>query len=97
MEGHEELRRHRRRGRRIPVQYGPLDRGKIPDAGGCLGSDPEAGWSADVLAAESRIEAGPTAPPQGLFLIRVCYAVAPNYKMITYYINKRSIYFKKFN
>ena len=32
------------------------------------GKRPE-GWVADVLAAESRVEAGPTAPPQGLFLI----------------------------
>jgi tRNA pseudouridine38-40 synthase len=31
------------------------------------------GWVADVLAAESRVEAGPTAPPQGLTLMRVCY------------------------
>ena len=37
------------------------------------GKRPE-GWVADVLAAESRVEAGPTAPPQGLFLIRVRYA-----------------------
>jgi tRNA pseudouridine38-40 synthase len=30
-------------------------------------------WVADVLAAESRPEAGPTAPPRGLFLVRVQY------------------------
>jgi tRNA pseudouridine38-40 synthase len=30
-------------------------------------------WVADVLRAENRIEAGPTAPPQGLFLMRVRY------------------------
>jgi tRNA pseudouridine38-40 synthase len=33
--------------------------------------DPE--WVAEVLAAESRVEAGPTAPPQGLFLVVVHY------------------------
>jgi tRNA pseudouridine38-40 synthase len=32
-------------------------------------------WVSEVLAAESRVEAGPTAPPQGLFLVRVCYAL----------------------
>jgi tRNA pseudouridine38-40 synthase len=31
------------------------------------------GWVADVLRAEDRSEAGPTAPPQGLFLVRVNY------------------------
>src|SRR5262249_44349903 len=30
-------------------------------------------WVADVLAAENRVEAGPTAPARGLFLVRVCY------------------------
>ena len=36
------------------------------------GKRPEA-WVAEVLAAESRVEAGPTAPPQGLFLVKVDY------------------------
>jgi tRNA pseudouridine38-40 synthase len=30
-------------------------------------------WVAEVLAAENRTEAGPTAPPQGLFLVKVQY------------------------
>jgi tRNA pseudouridine38-40 synthase len=30
-------------------------------------------FAADALAAESRAEAGPTAPPQGLFLLYVRY------------------------
>jgi tRNA pseudouridine38-40 synthase len=36
------------------------------------GKRPE-GWVGDVLRAENRVEAGPTAPPQGLFLVRVDY------------------------
>ena len=39
---------------------------------GCGKRPPE--WVAEVLAAESRIEAGPTAPPQGLFLVAARYA-----------------------
>jgi tRNA pseudouridine38-40 synthase len=38
---------------------------------GCGKRSPE--WVAEVLKAESRTEAGPTAPPQGLFLIAVRY------------------------
>ncbi len=30
-------------------------------------------WVSEVLAAENRIAAGPTAPPQGLFLVRALY------------------------
>ncbi len=37
-----------------------------------LGRRPE-DWVADVLSAEDRAAAGPTAPPQGLFLVRVHY------------------------
>jgi tRNA pseudouridine38-40 synthase len=37
------------------------------------GRKPES-WVADALAAEDRAEAGPTAPPQGLFLVRVRYS-----------------------
>jgi tRNA pseudouridine38-40 synthase len=36
------------------------------------GKRPES-WVEHVLKAESRIEAGPTAPPQGLFLVKVRY------------------------
>ncbi|APW63191.1 tRNA pseudouridine(38-40) synthase TruA [Paludisphaera borealis] len=39
------------------------------------GKRPE-GWVGDVLRAENRIEAGPTAPPHGLFLLRVDYGDA---------------------
>ena len=38
------------------------------------GKRPET-WVSEVLAAESRGEAGPTAPPQGLFLVTVRYHV----------------------
>jgi tRNA pseudouridine38-40 synthase len=37
-----------------------------------LGRRPES-WVAEALAAEDRSAAGPTAPPQGLFLVRVRY------------------------
>jgi tRNA pseudouridine38-40 synthase len=36
------------------------------------GKEPES-WVAQVLAAENRADAGPTAPAKGLFLIKVCY------------------------
>jgi tRNA pseudouridine38-40 synthase len=36
------------------------------------GKRPES-WVAEVLAAQDRVEAGPTAPPQGLFLMAVRY------------------------
>jgi tRNA pseudouridine38-40 synthase len=36
------------------------------------GKRPES-WVAEVLAAQNRVEAGPTAPPQGLFLLVVRY------------------------
>ena len=36
------------------------------------GKRPES-WVAEVLEAQSRVEAGPTAPPQGLFLVTVRY------------------------
>jgi tRNA pseudouridine38-40 synthase len=36
------------------------------------GKRPES-WVAEVLAAQDRVEAGPTAPPQGLFLVTVRY------------------------
>ena len=41
-----------------------------------LGRRPES-WVAEVVAAEDRRAAGPTAPPQGLFLVRVRYAGDP--------------------
>ena len=41
-----------------------------------LGRQPES-WVADALAAEDRSAAGPTAPPHGLFLVRVDYERNP--------------------
>ena len=40
-----------------------------------VGKRPEA-WLGEVLRAENRVHAGPTAPPQGLFLVRVDYGDA---------------------
>jgi tRNA pseudouridine38-40 synthase len=37
------------------------------------GKRPES-WVGEVLAAQTRVEAGPTAPPQGLFLVSVRYS-----------------------
>ena len=65
-----DVRHDRGRGRRFPVQYGPVDHRHAVLVG--TGKRPEA-WVAEVLAAENRVEAGPTAPPQGLFLVAVRY------------------------
>jgi tRNA pseudouridine38-40 synthase len=35
-------------------------------------------WVGDVLRAENRVEAGPTAPPQGLYLVGVRYRSGPD-------------------
>ena len=40
------------------------------------GKRPES-WVSDVLRAENRVEAGPTAPPQGLFLVKVRHGSEP--------------------
>ncbi len=40
------------------------------------GKRPES-WVSDVLRAENRVEAGPTAPPQGLFLVNVRHGSDP--------------------
>jgi len=34
------------------------------------------GWLAELLAGRDRTRSGPTAPPQGLFLVRVLYGEA---------------------
>ncbi len=41
------------------------------------GKRPES-WVGEVLRAQNRIDAGPTAPPQGLYLERVCYRSDPD-------------------
>ena len=41
-----------------------------------IGKRPES-WVSDALRAENRVEAGPTAPPQGLFLVKVRHGSEP--------------------
>lgn len=41
-----------------------------------IGKRPES-WVSDVLRAEKRVEAGPTAPPRGLFLVKVHHGSEP--------------------
>lgn len=41
-----------------------------------IGKRPES-WVSDVLRAEKRVEAGPTAPPRGLFLVKVRHGSEP--------------------
>jgi tRNA pseudouridine38-40 synthase len=38
--------------------------------------DQPASWMADLLAGRDRTQSGPTAPPQGLMLVRVLYGEA---------------------